>query len=283
MFSPAGRQAQKPLRWLDDLVQCRLQQWPNRPPGLAPDPRGDFWLRGRPGTSDNAYQPFLKLPGADRMRTLPDGLWLNFGGNAAEPYVDIFAIEACGSLQNLLDKRSRFAPSMHSLLAVCPAPWLLAESDAVSRIPRWRATGVIPREPMAPLIVPVRDMRVMYALKSSHYAAFAAGQLPHAHEFFVPMEALTAEHSEDNSALRALVARAAASASGNFLVETARPQPANGSRTRMVSSRSGLVDRIASGASVSSSIQRTYFTAAAGRSDQERAPRVEALQPSIDS
>jgi hypothetical protein len=36
------------------------------------------------------------------MRTFPDGLWLWFGGSAADPFVDIFAIEVCGSLQNLL-------------------------------------------------------------------------------------------------------------------------------------------------------------------------------------
>jgi hypothetical protein len=40
--------------------------------------------------------PFLKLPGSTRWRTLPDGLWLNFGGTSVDPFVDIFAIEACG-------------------------------------------------------------------------------------------------------------------------------------------------------------------------------------------
>jgi len=60
-------------------------------------------------------------------------------------------------------------------------------------------------------------------------------------------------------------------------------QPSNGSRTRIVSSRSGLVDSSVTGASTSSSMRRTYFTACAGRSAQERAPRVEPAQPSIVS
>ena len=54
---------------------------------------------------------------------------------------------------------------------------------------------------------------------------------------------------------------------------------------RMVSSRSGLVDRSATGHSISSSIWRTYFTAWAGRSAHERAPAVEflpALEYGID-
>jgi hypothetical protein len=62
-----------------------------------------------------------------------------------------------------------------------------------------------------------------------------------------------------------------------------RAQPSNGSRTRMVSSRSGLVESRVTGASVSSSMRRTYLTAWAGRSAQERAPRVEACQPSMRS
>ena len=105
---------------MDSLVRERLKQWPQRPPGVKATALGhDAWLRGRP-TEDLRCHPFLKLPGSSRWRTLPDGLWLNFGGTPVDAYVDIFAIEACGSLQNLLDKRSRFAPSTHSLLAVCP-------------------------------------------------------------------------------------------------------------------------------------------------------------------
>ena len=128
---------------------------------------------------------------------------------------DIFAIEACGSLQNLLDKRSRFAASTHSLLAVCPVPWLLAPVMAGDPTPRWKATGVLRHQPTIPLTLPVRDMRVMYGLKRDHYAGFARHQLPHAHEYFVPMEALTAKNSDKNPALRALLARA--SATSNFL------------------------------------------------------------------
>ena len=136
------------FRSLDALVRTRLRQWPQRPPGLAGPRTGrDGWLRGRPTETTSPCHPFLKLPGSDRLRTLPDGLWLNFGGTALEPFVDILAIEACNSLPNLLDKRSRFAPSTHSLLAVCPVPWLLAPVTANDPTPRWQATGVLRHEP----------------------------------------------------------------------------------------------------------------------------------------
>ncbi len=149
------------------------------------------------------------------MRTLPDGLWLNFGGTADEPYADIFAVEACGSLCNLLDKRSRFAPSTHSLLAVCPVPWLLSQVMANDQTPRWKMTGVLNETPTRPLVLPVRDIKVMYALKDRHYRGFTESQVPHPHEYFVPMDAITAEHSEESPAIQALVARSAVK--GNFM------------------------------------------------------------------
>ena len=70
-------------------------------------------------------------------------------------------------------------------------------------------------EPYNDVVIPVREMRVLYGLKSGHYKGFAKHQLPHAHEFFVPMETLTEENSEDNPALRELIARTSVSA--NFL------------------------------------------------------------------
>jgi hypothetical protein len=201
---------------LDALVRSRLRQWPQRPPGHARNASGkESWLRGRPSDASATCHPFLKFPGSDRLRTLPDGLWLNFGGTPVEPFVDIFAIEACGSLPNLLDKRSRFAPSTHSLMAVCPVPWLLAPITSKDPTPRWQATGVLRQAPSLSLILPVRDLRVMYALKKRHYDGFAQSQLPHPHEFFLPMESLTAQNAHEDPAIKALVGRAAATA--NFL------------------------------------------------------------------
>ena len=191
------------LRSLDSIVRLRLKQWPHQPPGLTNE--GRTWLRGRP---DVVQQCFLKLPGSERLRTLPDGLWLNFGGSPAEPYADIFAIEACSTMANLLDKRSRFAPSTQSLMAVCPISWLMAPVTPESDLLRWQATGVVAATPTTPLVLPVRDLRVMYGLRSRHYDGFVEHQVPHAHEFFVPMDALTAKNGDKHPAMQALVARA---------------------------------------------------------------------------
>ena len=77
---------------LDLLVKSRLKRWGQRPPGVAARKR-ERWLRGRP--CEDTVQtcgPYLKIPGSSRLRTLPDGLWLNFGGNYEEPFVDILGI-----------------------------------------------------------------------------------------------------------------------------------------------------------------------------------------------
>ncbi|WP_428492834.1 hypothetical protein [Rhodopila sp.] len=50
-------------------------------------------MRGRPSEDETRITgPYLKIPGSTRLRTLPDGLWLNFGGSFAEPFVDILGI-----------------------------------------------------------------------------------------------------------------------------------------------------------------------------------------------
>jgi hypothetical protein len=193
---------------LDDLVRNRLKQWPQRPPGIAARPH-DAWLRGRP--NEGSFHCFLKLPGSERLRTLPDGLWLNFGGTPNEPFVDIFAIEACSSLSNLLDKRSRFSPSTHSLMAVCPVSWLMAKATMSDPLPRWHATGVLLEEPKTALVLPVRAWRVLFGLRSEHFDGFVKHQLPHPHEFYVPMDALTAENGDQDQDLRALISLASPS------------------------------------------------------------------------
>jgi hypothetical protein len=197
------------------MVKNRLMSWPQHPPGLPEAGLMDArWLRARP-IRDEGTNPFLKLPGSDRIRTLPDGLWLNFAGTYDEPFVDIFCVEACGTLQNLLDKRYRFAPRISSLMAYCPQAWLMAPIMPRDPTPRWKATGVIRYEPRRALSFPVRDIRVMYGLNAKLYKGFLKHQVPQPHELFVPLETLAAKNSDKNPEMRALVSRTAATA--NYL------------------------------------------------------------------
>jgi len=201
---------------LDRQVRSQLSKWPQRPPGIVPSAKQPgTWLKGRPGDASLGAHPFLKIPGSNCFRTLPDGMWLHFSPSAIDPYVDILCIEACSSLQNLLDKRSRFAPSTSSLLALCPLPWLLSAPQKNDATPRWKLIKMLKTEPVEPLVLPVRDIRVVFGLRTRHYDGFARNQVPHPHEFFCPMEALTAENGDENPDMRALMARASATA--NFM------------------------------------------------------------------
>jgi hypothetical protein len=200
----------------DRRVRDCLDRWPQRPPGIEPSlKQPGTWLKARPDSACTVHQPYLKLPGSKQLKTLPDGLYLHFSPRPDEPYVDILCIEACSTYQNLLDKRSRFAPSTGSLLAVCPVDWLMQPIRVGSSIPRWRLIRTINHEPRAPLILPVRDARVLFALRPAQYKGFVSSQTAHAHEFYCPMDALMEEGGDQNPALRALMARAAAAA--NFM------------------------------------------------------------------
>jgi hypothetical protein len=101
------------------------------------------------------------------------------------------------------------------MLAVCPVRWLQEKITPTDPTPRWRVTGLMSKEPTEALVLPVRDIRVLYALKARHYRGFAENQIPHAHEYFVPMEALTATDGHKDPALMELVSRA--SSASNFL------------------------------------------------------------------
>ncbi|MFC7734554.1 hypothetical protein ACFQX4_01655 [Roseomonas sp. GCM10028921] len=118
-------------------------------------------------------------------------------------------------LAELADKRSRFAPSITSLLAVCPVPWLLAPCQPHHPTPRSELIRLLRSEQVDPLVLPVRDVRVLCGLKSRQYDGFARTQMPQAHEYFCPMEALTVERGDESPAMRALLARASAAA--NFM------------------------------------------------------------------
>lgn len=208
--------ARKPIHQdLDRRVRECLTVWPQRPPGIEPSVKQPgTWLKGRPNPGPTV-QPYLKVPGSERLRTLPDGLYLHFSPRPDDLYVDILCIEACSTYQNLLDKRARFAPSTHSLLAVCPLPWLLGPVSADDPTPRWRLTGILRAEPVGPLTLPVRDVRVLYGLRDQHYSHFMSGQVPQAHEFFCPIGALTRERGYEEPRMQKLMARL--SAANNFL------------------------------------------------------------------
>jgi len=173
----------------DSAAKRVLRRWPTRTRRLwTPDAPG-WWLRAQPVDGQTTC-PRFRAPGARLFKTQPDGLWLFLQPD--DGYADAIVVEVCQSIQNLNDKRSRYMPATHSLIVECPRTWLLAEISVQrgGRQPRWRAAGTFADEPTAPLVLPVRFLRVLYALPNSIYRTWLLEHVPAGYEYFVPHSSL---------------------------------------------------------------------------------------------
>ena len=144
--------------------------------------------RGQPPTG-RAPGPKLSAPGAKLYTTQPDGLFIYFAGTES---CDAVAIEVCGSIQNLNDKRSRYFPSSHSLTLRCARRWLLEiiSVQGGGGRERWRVAGSLKEQPDEDLAIPVRYLRVLYALPNDVYRQWTDAHTPTGYEYFCPHSSL---------------------------------------------------------------------------------------------
>lgn len=179
----------------DGEAKTILLGWPSRTSKLWPPADGKgFWLRAQPRAGTKAG-PKLSAPGAVLFRTQPDGMWVHFQSRRS---CDVVAVEVCGSIQNLNDKRSRYIPASHSIVLNCSKEWLL-EDVAVQRggmRPRWKASGSYGKVPKADVSIPVRHLRVMYALPNDLYHPWADQHTPTGYEYFCPHSSLDSYNSQ---------------------------------------------------------------------------------------
>lgn len=174
-----------------------LRKWPQRTRSLwaAPDSTG-YWLRAQPGSKARARTPRIFSPGADLFGTQPDGMWVYFREGE---FADAVCVEVCGTVQNLNDKRSRYAATVRSLILRCPAAWF-KEGIKLQRgglQPRWQACRTISSEPAGDLALPIRWLRVLYALPNDIYAAWVKNNVPGGHEYFCRHSSLDSYTSQE--------------------------------------------------------------------------------------
>lgn len=172
----------------DGEAKAILLRWPGRTK-LWPPPSGTgYWIRAQPKVGTMAG-PRLSAPGAVLFRTQPDGMWVHFR-NAES--CDVVAIEVCGTAQNLNDKRSRYIPASHSVVVACSRGWLLEHTatKAGGSAPRWKASACFEGEPTKDIAVPVRHLRVLYALPDTLYHQWCKEHVPTGYEFFCPHSSL---------------------------------------------------------------------------------------------
>src|SRR5713101_8680510 len=193
-----------------------LGDWPLRPgEKLMP---GGPWLRAQPPDGSTTGPRFVR-PGSVEFssHTQPDALWLSFfrpAGGAAPVAVSAFAVEVCGSGQNLADKRSRYAPAHAALLIEVGTQWLLQEVDVQGggSKPRWKLVKAFKKRPKRVLRLPVRSLRVLFALpndkrlkqhESTLYDKLKGTLALEAHEYLARHSSL----SPTNPKLRKLIRR----------------------------------------------------------------------------
>lgn len=177
----------------DAEAKTVLLTWPNRTK-LWPPPTGrGFWIRGQPKQGLQAG-PRLSSPGAKLFSTQPDGLWVHINDPAS---CDVVAVEVCGTIQNLNDKRSRYIPASHSLILICGLDWL-EEKITVQKggkWPRWKAAGTFASKPSEDLRLPIRHLRVLYGIPNTLYDRWCRDHTPTGYEFFCPHSSLLTYNS----------------------------------------------------------------------------------------
>lgn len=177
----------------DSEAKKVLLKWPTRTK-LWPPPEGHgFWLQGQP-KDGSCPGPRLASPGANLFHTQPDGLWVHFKNAESS---DVVAVEVCGTIQNLNDKRSRYIPASHSLVLRCTSAWLAEEISVQKggKRRRWRASGSFHTQPSEDLSIPVRHLRVLYAIPNSLYQQWCREHTPTGYEFFCPHSSLATYNS----------------------------------------------------------------------------------------
>ena len=179
----------------DSEAKSILLGWPASTGDLWPPPQDDGrWIRGQP-IDGKSSGPRIISPGAKLFSTQPDGLFVYFNGTGS---CDLVVIEVCGSIQNLNDKRSRYIPSSHSLLLMCRKKWL-HENIRVKgggNKPRWEVAGTLPDPPEVDLTVPIRHLRVLYALPNAAYKQWCPEHTPTGYEYFCPHSSLAGYNSQ---------------------------------------------------------------------------------------
>lgn len=176
-----------------------LRDWPRRSKKLWAVPGGrGFWLRAQPiDKASKVKSPRISIPGSKLFATQPDGMYV-FLRNPE--FADIVAIEVCGTPQNLNDKRSRYAATVRSLVLSCPLAWLEAEIPIQKgrNTSRWEASRLFgARKPTTDLSLPIRYLRVLYALPNDMYADWVNNNVPGGHEYLCPHSSLSSHNSQN--------------------------------------------------------------------------------------
>lgn len=89
-------------------------------------------------------------------------------------------------------------PSSHSLVITCPRPWLNRDVTLPrgGKKPLWAAVEGFADAPTQKVSLPIRYLRVLYALKKEHYHKWIPNHTPTGYEFFCVNTSLGSYNSQ---------------------------------------------------------------------------------------
>jgi hypothetical protein len=179
----------------DGQAKKILLGWPRRANSLWKPPMdGGYWMRAQP-KDGSAPAPIIRAPGSSSFSTQPDGMWMCL---CAKKYCDVVAIEVCGTIQNLNDKRSRYLATNSSLLVCCQIGWLSEKiaTNGGGEKRRYEALGSFGAESTFDVSLPIRFMRVLYAIPGRQYDKWCANHVPTGYKFFCKHSSLSAYNGQ---------------------------------------------------------------------------------------
>ena len=166
----------------DSEAKDIMRGWPRATKKLFGGSDDRLWVRAQPkNNGDRATTPYILVAGNTALKTQPDGLYIR----PVERFraFDIIAFEHCSQLQNLQDKRSRYAPATASLILETRADWWNESIDGA--ITRWQKICGKGEKCADNLWTPLRHVRVVYVLKNDDLNKFRKHGVPSGHEFFI--------------------------------------------------------------------------------------------------
>lgn len=166
-----------------------MRKWPNTTTSLFGGTDDRPWLRAQPKNANHrATTPFLLTAGNEALKTQPDGMFVRPVNDFRS--LDVICFEVCSSLQNLQDKRSRYAPSNASLVIETRADWW--NEEVHQTVTRWEK---VCDEGDAEEVeddewYPIRYLRVVFVLNSDHLEVFRLNGVAAGHEYFIRNQSL---------------------------------------------------------------------------------------------
>lgn len=180
----------------DSDAKAVMMKWPAVTSVLFGGSEDFPWIRAQPrDEKETATSPFLLQAGNEALRTQPDGMFIRPVKDFQA--MDVVSFEVCSSLQNMNDKRSRYAATTSALVVDTREGWW--RRPVQGRRSRWQkvTNGLEDWGDAEDFWSPVRYLRVVYVLSKTDLERFRADGVAAGHEYLMRFSSLASISSQN--------------------------------------------------------------------------------------